>query len=199
MYRLSDFEKSSRNLYKLGKILSVIICMIILLLILFNLTFMIEIYINPNKLPSFLGIKSLIIVSESMEPTIMTDDVIFIKDVSKEELKVGDIISFYEGNYINTHRIVRIKNQNGEDVYITKGDNNEKEDKLPVKFKNIEGKYIFKLSGLGKILEILKSKITLIILLSFLVIIFYYEVIIAKRKIKKKQETFEFNKNLIEK
>ena len=84
MYRLSDFEKSSRNLYKLGKILSVIICMIILLLILFNLTFMIEIYINPNKLPSFLGIKSLIIVSESMEPTIMTDDVIFIKDVSKE-------------------------------------------------------------------------------------------------------------------
>ena len=79
MYRLSDFEKSSRNLYKLGKILSVIICMIILLLILFNLTFMIEIYINPNKLPSFLGIKSLIIVSESMEPTIMTDDVIFYK------------------------------------------------------------------------------------------------------------------------
>ncbi len=194
MYRLSDFEKSSRNLYKLGKILSVIICMIILLLILFNLTFMIEIYINPNKLPSFLGIKSLIIVSESMEPTIMTDDVIFIKNVSKEELKVGDIISFYEGSYINTHRIVRIENQSGEEVYITKGDNNEKEDKLPVKFKNIEGKYIFKLSGLGKVLEILKSKVTLIILLSFLVIIFYYEVRISKRRLKRKQERFEFNK-----
>lgn len=199
MYRLSDFEKSSRNLYKLGKILSVIICMIILLLILFNLTFMIEIYINPNKLPSFLGIKSLIIVSESMEPTIMTDDVIFIKNVSKEKLKVGDIISFYEESYINTHRIVRIENQSGEEVYITKGDNNEKEDKLPVKFKNIEGKYIFKLSGLGKVLEILKSKVTLIILLSFLVIIFYYEVRISKRRLKRKQERFEFNKNLLEK
>ena len=199
MYRLSDFERSSRNLYRLGKIFSIIICMIILLLILFNLTFMIEIYINPNKLPSFLGIKSLIIVSESMEPTIMTDDVIFIKDVSKEELKVGDIISFYEGSYINTHRIVRIENQSGEEVYITKGDNNEKEDKSPVKFKNIEGKYIFKLSGLGKVLEILKSKVTLIILLGFLVIISYYEVRISKRRLKRKQERFEFNKNLIEK
>ena len=62
--------------------------------------------------------------------------------MSKEELKVGDIISFYEGSYINTHRFVRIENQSGEEVYITKGDNNEKEDKLPVKFKNIEGKYI---------------------------------------------------------
>ena len=199
MYKLSDFDKSSKHLYKFGKILSTIICIIILFFIVFNITLIIESYINPNELPSFLGIKSFVIVSESMEPTIMTNDIIFMVDTSKENLEVGDIISFRTGDYINTHRIVRIEEKNGEEIYITKGDNNSNEDRTPIKFQDIEGKYLFKLPKLGKIAEILKSKVTLIILLIFLVIIAYYEVRISKRKLKRKAERFEYNKNLIKK
>ena len=197
MYKLSDFEKSSKHLYLLGKILSTIICIVILFLIVFNVTLMIESYINPNELPSFLGIKSFVIVSESMEPTIMTEDAIFIKNTSKEDLEVGDIISFRTGNYINTHRIVRIEEKNGEEVYITKGDNNSNEDRGYVEFKNIEGKYLFRIPGFGRIIEILKSKITLVLLLIFLVIISYYEVRISKRKLKRKEERYEYNKKLV--
>lgn len=199
MYKLSDFDKSSKNLYRIGKILSTVICIIILFFIIFNITLMIESYINPNELPSFLGVKSFVIVSESMEPTIMTNDVIFITNTSKENLEVGDIISFKTGNYINTHRIVRIEEKNGEEVYITKGDNNNSEDRTPVKFQDIEGKYLFRLPGFGKITEILKSKVTLVVLLVFLVIISCYEVRISKRKLKRKEERFEFNKKLVEK
>ncbi len=197
MYKLSDFEKSSKNLYRLGKILSIIICIIILFLIVFNITLIIESYIYPNELPSFLGIKSLIIVSESMEPSIMTNDVIFIVNTSRDDLEVGDIISFKIGNYINTHRIVRIEEENGEEVYITKGDNNDTEDGGYVEFEDIEGKYLFKLSGFGRIAEILKNKTTLIILLVILIIISYYEIRISKRKLKRKEERFEYNKNLL--
>lgn len=199
MYKLSDFDKSSKHLYKFGKILSTVICIIILFFIVFNVTLIIESYINPNELPSFLGIKSFVIVSESMEPTIMTNDVIFIVNTSKENLEVGDIISFRTGDYINTHRIIRIEEQNGEEVYITKGDNNSNEDRTPVKFQDIEGKYLFRLPKLGKITEMLKSRVTLVILLTFLVIIAYYEVRISKRKLKRKEERFEYNKNLIKK
>lgn len=199
MYKLSDFDKSSKHLYKFGKILSTVICIIILFFIVFNVTLIIESYINPNELPSFLGIKSFVIVSESMEPTIMTNDVIFIVNTSKENLEVGDIISFRTGDYINTHRIIRIEEQNGEEVYITKGDNNSNEDRTPVKFQDIEGKYLFRLPKLGKITEMLKSRVTLVILLIFLVIIAYYEVRISKRKLKRKEERFEYNKNLIKK
>ena len=198
MYKLSDFDKSSRHLYKFGKILSTIICIIILFLIIFNVTLMVESYINPNELPSFLGIKSFVIVSESMEPTIMTEDVIFITNTSRENLEVGDIISFRIGDYINTHRIIRIEQQNGEEVYITKGDNNNAEDRTPVKFEDIEGKYLFRLPGFGRITDILKSKVTLVILLVFLVIISYYEVRISRRKLKRKEERFEFNKKLVD-
>ena len=129
----------------------------------------------------------------------MTNDVIFIVNTSKENLEVGDIISFRTGDYINTHRIIRIEEQNGEEVYITKGDNNSNEDKTPVKFQDIEGKYLFRLPKLGKITEMLKSRVTLVILLIFLVIIAYYEVRISKRKLKRKEERFEYNKNLIKK
>ena len=199
MYKLSDFDRSSKHLYKFGKILSTIICIIILFFIVFNITLIVESYINPDELPSFLGIKSFVIVSESMEPTIITNDVIFIVDTSKENLEVGNIISFRTGDYINTHRIVRIEEQNGEDVYITKGDNNSNEDRTPVKFQDIEGKYLFRLPKIGKITEMLKSRITLVVLLIFLVIIAYYEVRISKRKLKRKEERFEYNKNLIKK
>ena len=198
MYKLSDFDKSSKNLYRIGKILSTVMCIIILCLFVFNITLMIESYINPNELPSFLGVKSFVIVSESMEPTIMTNDLIFITNTSKENLEVGDIISFKTGDYINTHRIVRIEEKNGEEVYITKGDNNNSEDRTPVKLQDIEGKYLFRLPGFGKITEILKSKVTLVILLVFLVIISCYEVRISKRKLKRKEERFEFNKKLVE-
>ena len=199
MYKLSDFDKSSKHLYKIGKILSTIICIVILFLIIFNITLMIKSYINPNELPSFLGIKSFVIVSESMEPTIMTNDVIFITNTSKENLSVGDIISFKTGDYINTHRIIRIEEENGEEVYITKGDNNKDEDRGYVRFQDIEGKYLFRLPGFGKITEILKSKVTLLILLIILVLISYYEVRISKRRLKRKEERFEFNRKLLEK
>lgn len=129
----------------------------------------------------------------------MTDDVIFIADASKENLKVGDIISFRTGDYINTHRIIRIEEQNGEEVYITKGDNNKAEDRTPVKFHDIQGKYLFRLPGFGKVIEILKSKVTLVILLIFLVIISYHEVRLSKRRLKRKEERYEYNKNLVEK
>ncbi len=198
MYKLSDFDKSSKHLYRLGRIFSTSTCIIILFLIIFNVTLLVQTYINPDELPSFLGIKSFVIVSESMEPTIMTNDVIFITKASEENLKVGDIISFHVGDYINTHRIIRLEEKNGEDVYITKGDNNETEDRGYVEFQDIEGKYVFKLSGFGTITKILRSKITLVVLLILLILISYHEVNVSKRKLKRKEERYEYNKKLLE-
>ena len=197
MYKLSDFEKSSKHLYKLGKFISICICIIIVFFLIFNVSLIITSYIKPGETPNFFGIKSFTIVSESMEPKINKQDVIFIKEVDKDELEVGDIISFKTGEIINTHRIVKIEEQNGEEVYITKGDNNKKEDRGYVKLNDIEGKYLFKIPRFGIIVEILKSKITLVILLVILVLISYYQVVLTKRKLKRKEERYEYNKNLL--
>ncbi len=197
MYKLSDFEKSSKHLYKIGKFLSICICIIIVFFLIFNVSLIIKSYINPSEIPNFFGIKSFTIVSESMKPKINKEDVIFVKNVDKDELDVGDIISFKTGQIINTHRIIKIEKQNGEDVYITKGDNNQKEDRGYVKLNDIEGKYLFKIPNFGIIAEVLKSKITLVILLVILVLISYYQVVLTKRKLKRKEERYEYNKKLL--
>ncbi len=200
MYKISNFDRSSKNLYYFGKTLGILLSLIIVSLIIFNITLMVKSIIKPDKLPDFLGLKSFVIISESMEPTINPGDAIFIKEVPQNELKENDIISFRDGDIINTHRIVRINNDNGNITYTTKGDNNKNEDRVAVSYDKIEGKYEFKLSGVGILVEIIKSKVTLVILLIILMLISYYQVRISKRKLKRKEERYNYNnKKLAEK
>ena len=124
MYRLKDFDKSSKNMHIMLRAISIMIYIIIIPIIIFNITLVIKSCLNPSKTPTFFGIKSFVIVSKSMEPTIMTGDAIFVKQIEEENLKVDDIISFKDGESVNTHRIVEIVENNGIKRYRTKGDNN---------------------------------------------------------------------------
>lgn len=193
MYKISSFHKSEKKMHQFIKIISIVIYMIIIPIIIFNITLMIQSFFNPNEIPDFLGFKSFVIVSESMEPTIRKGDAIFVKKVSQEELKVNDIISFQDGDSVNTHRIIGITQDNGQTQYTTKGDNNKKEDKEKVIYERIEGKYEFKINGFGKVIKLLKNKVTLIVLLIALVLTSVYQIRLAKRKLARKVKRYEYN------
>ena len=121
------------------------------------------------------------IVSPSMEPFIKVYDVIIDRKLkSTEELKVGDVITFYSSSldtdgYTITHRIYDIKVSDGKTYYITKGDNNQSVDIGSITRENIVGKMIYKINGLGKIQFFLSSKLgwILIILIPALCFILY--------------------------
>ena len=195
MYRIKDFNKSSKNMYLFVKIITVFIYILIIPIIIFNITLFIKSCINPNEIPDFFGYKTFVIVSESMEPTIMVGDAIFSRIVTQDELKENDIISFQDNGEINTHRIVDINTENGIIKYTTKGDNNKSEDKEKITYNKIEGVYQFRLKGFGKIIEILKNRITLILLLIALVLISAYQVRMNKKTLKRKEKRYEYNKN----
>ena len=127
---------------------------------------------NKDEIPSFFGWKPFIVLSGSMETSIYTGDLVVVKEIDASVLKKDDIIAFRnETDTVTTHRIVDSINQNGNICFRTKGDNNNTEDAELVQSKDIEGKYIFKISGLGNILMMLKEPKTLaIILLAILVI-----------------------------
>ena len=79
------------------------------------------------------GYVPLNIQTGSMEPTIMTDDLIITKQYDgKSELKEGDVISFrateQDTYIIKTHRIKSVLTVNGMTSYVTQGDNNTGED-----------------------------------------------------------------------
>lgn len=111
------------------------------------------------------------IVSPSMEPYIKKYDVIINFAIKEEkDLKVGDIITFYSDSidtngFTVTHRINQILDVDGSKVYITKGDNNQQPDDGYITYKNIVGKYAFKIPQVGRVQFLLSSKVGWLIII----------------------------------
>ncbi len=196
MYTIDKIEKKKKRaitLIKIFNIFNILIFLIIVPILIYNITLIIKYIQNPNETPDFFGFKTYEIVSRSMEDTINKNDIIVVKKVDKNEINENDIISFDNGNEIITHRIVEIENINGETLYTTKGDNNRFEDDEKISFEQIEGKYVFKLSKLGYLMNFLKNKYFLIIL--FIILIFcFIHIINVKRRIKNREEKRKMNK-----
>ena len=196
MYKIRDYKKIKARNEQIKRIVSIILYIIIIPIIIVNFTLIIKSFIRPNKIPDFLGHKNLIIVSESMEPTIMVGDAIFIKEVPEKEIKINDIISFHDGQSINTHRVIGISEENGVKSYKTKGDNNKNEDKEKVNYNQIEGKYQFKISNFGNFVKIIQSKITLAILILLVIINTYYAHRLKEKKIERKAKRKKYENNI---
>ncbi len=188
MYKIDKIQKEKQRIHIIVKVISTILYMILIPIIIFNFTLIIKSFIDPNEIPDFFGYKSFVIVSGSMEPTIMTGDAILVKEVSEDEIKTNDIISFSQEGTIVTHRITEMIEENGVKKYKTKGDNNNSEDKEKITYEKIEGKYQFKIRKFGVMVEILKNKITLILLILTIIFIYYYRGKIENRKKQRKEK-----------
>ena len=197
MYKFQNFEETGKKMYLIQKLFLALLYFIIVPVIIINFTILIQSYIKPNHIPSFFGYKTFVIITKSMEPTIMTEDAIFIKELPEEKIKVNDIISFHDRGDINTHRIIEITKEKGIINYTTKGDNNKNPDRQKVTYDDIEGVYQFKLDGFGPIANLIKNKATLVVLLMFLIFLSIYQINVSKKKLHRKEKRYYFNKNRI--
>ena len=157
----------------------------VILCLLFLITAFLVYYMSTSAIAARKGenpqISLYTIVSPSMEPFIKVYDVIIDRKLKpNDELKVGDVITFYSSTlntdgYTITHRIYDIKISEGKTYYITKGDNNQSVDVGSITRDNIVGKMVYKINGLGKIQFFLSSKLgwILIILIPALCFILY--------------------------
>lgn len=143
------------------RILSTLIYTILIILVAFNVYNYVCINILKQDLPTINGYGVLEVVSGSMEPTINIGDLVIINK-NYDELKENDIITFYDdnGSFV-THRIVEII----DDEFITKGDFNNSIDQGSIRKKEVVGKYVLKINGLGKLMAAFKSPITMIMIL----------------------------------
>jgi len=97
--------------------------------------------IAATFLPSLLGYQRYVLVGHSMEPTIAKGSLVFDEVVPVDRLRAGDVITYVpptSGEPV-THRIVAIeRGPAGEQVFRTKGDNNEKADLRPFSLREGE-------------------------------------------------------------
>lgn len=170
---------------------SIILWAVILLAALFAFTTLAT--RDSSHVASLAGYTPMTVQSDSMVPTFETGDLILIHTCDPAQLQVGDIVTFHTiimNEYaLNTHRIVSIEENYGVRNYTTKGDNNMISDTHIIADGDIVGKYVGKVSGLGKVLDFMSGSVgfLLIIVLPMLLFFVYqvYHLVIVSINLKK--------------
>lgn len=188
-YTNEAIKKRINFIDKLKFFTKILIYIIILPITIFNIVLLVKSYISPDKTPSFLGLKTYVVVSGSMVPKLNIGDVIIVKSVEKDELEIGDIISFRINDSIITHRIVDIV----DDKFQTKGDYNNTPDTDLVQYENIEGKCYLVIPYLGKIVFALQNKILIIVIIILLYFIYMHNLKLQTKKEIRKEKRKNLN------
>lgn len=117
-----------------------------------------------NGTASLLGYIPLTIESDSMSPTFKKNDLIISHEIDDiNDLEKGDVITFWtliDGQKVrNTHRIVDINDVNGNKNFVTRGDNNSRDDDISVYGVDIIGEWTgVKIPGFGGVMDFLRTK-----------------------------------------
>ena len=183
----------------LNYMISTIMYAIIVILLLIGavlLVYFIDFKIRDSKFQTPLY-GAYVIVSGSMEPLIKVRDAVIIKRASEDNIKVGDVVTYRSADpafygILITHRVVNIEDVNGEKTFITKGDNNETIDRIPVKFGQIQGKVVMRVPKIGYLKYFLIEYYGWIIAILFpSVAIISYDIVKLFRNIKNPNKVVE--------
>lgn len=186
-------EPNIENIRKREKMISKIIYKCFSILI-YLMIFIILIYLFISEITSvkLSGYEAFVIVSKSMEPQINIGDIVIIKYLPEEVIKVGDIITFEKNNEYITHRIVKIENNGNKKLYTTKGDNNKVNDIEKIEYSQIKGIKVGKIPFIGKlILKVANQKNILIILIIVILLYRRAKKIDEKKKGRRKKKKIE--------
>ena len=137
------------------------------------------------------GLQVYHIISPSMEPNYSVGDLIYVKAVDPDSVKVNDTITFVlnEDLVVATHRVVAIDSENRQ--FTTKGDANQTEDAEPVHFNNLIGVPVFAIPLLGYVAAFIQEPPGMYIAIAFgvaLLAAVFLPDMLAKKSKKEEQE-----------
>lgn len=169
--------KENKTLKIIGNILYVLLFIIVLLM----LVVVILQRVSDNSI-SLGGYRLFTVATGSMEPEYNVGDILLSRQVDINEIEVGDDVVYRgeEGSFkdkIVTHRVISIREENGEKKFTTQGIANTEEDP-EIDSSQIYGKVIYKVKTLSFIGQIAKN------LYVFYFIIFIPIAIIIFRQIR---------------
>lgn len=178
---------------RIAHIAGILLCILFLPGFIVNTTLLISSLIYPDIPPSFMGYTPLVVESDSMSPFFQQNDLVLVRN-GKEAVayEKGEVICFRSGDVYVTHRIVKTDtDENGNALYITRGDANNTPDVQPVRPEQILGSYVTHFNGLGGFVLFMQTPAGMIccVLLPILVIfcLLWIPPKIADRLAKRKQ------------
>ena len=149
------------------KILIVLIMTILCSILFVGGVILVNSYKNPNNVPSFLGWKPFIVLSETMENEIMDGDIVVLKQIDTNLLEDNDIIAYKNNNeMVIISRIIEIEKEDEKTKYKIKADNSMNKDIEYILPEQIEGIYKFRIAKLGNFAIFIQTPIGMIVFLS---------------------------------
>lgn len=157
---------------------------------------------EAGEVPNLFGYTIAAVQTDSMADTFYAGDLVIGKTVdSNTEIKVDDIISFYQKvddtTIVNTHRVVDIVEDGAFTYYVTQGDNRDmcpEPDPTDKSISDVVSVYEGKISGVGKVLEFLKKPLGFLLCLVLpIVVLIIYEIykLVTLYVANKKQQMVE--------
>lgn len=140
----------------------------------------------PIVLPNMIGYKVFTVVSGSMEPTIPTGSLIYVKGIEPDTIKAEDVIAFYgigENSGVVTHRVV--SNNVSEKSIVTKGDANEKHDVNPVDYNRVIGIVVNHMPLIGYWAKLFLTPVGKLIAIFIIALGFIFKVVLCDRYVTK--------------
>lgn len=111
-------------------------------------------------LPRAVQGEAMTVLTGSMEPAIPTGSVALVRPVDPQTVEVGDVVTYQvrpdEAVYI-THRVVEVTEQDGQALYILRGDANDVADD-PILGDRIRGEVWFHVPYLGAVRDALHGR-----------------------------------------
>ena len=143
-------KQKSSFMHKVFTVIGAIMCVVLIPMLAVNLTLIVKSFINPSEVPDIGGYFPMIVLTESMadksqQMNIEAGDLIIVEAAKAEEVKVGDVITFYDpdgnGTSTVTHAVIEVLNDNEGLKWRTKGYANNTEDRSLVPSENLLGIY----------------------------------------------------------
>lgn len=172
-----------------AKILKCIGTFFICSLIIYNILYVANNVFRNKKYVQIFGIYISTEKEKSMEPIIQKNSLIIghkLKNVQQ-----GEIVGYDIDNSIKYHRLTKIEIKDGKTTYITKAEQNYREDLEEKKKEDIKSKIVLKIPVIGWLFRLFESKITttiIIIVLGLRLSYYNYKNKLTKQR-KSKRET----------
>jgi signal peptidase len=107
-------------------------------------------------LPLALGMRSLVVLSGSMEPTLHVGDVTVVQRISPAQARVGEVITFRapETGRLTTHRVRAVRVRDGRYAFVTKGDANNAVERWTVPPDAQLSRAVFRIPMIGRAIRL---------------------------------------------
>ena len=158
-------------------IVALVLAIVLIPILVLNTVLILKNAFHPDTPPAIGKLTPLIVLTESMELKIHDGDLILARVTAIEDIEEDAVISYFDpaskSKSVVTHRITEKYEENGKVFFVTKGDNNNIEDKYPVPAENVIGVWTgFRLPYMGRVMMFMQSTWGLLICIGLPVIAF---------------------------